>query len=664
MRFFTISLINIFLFLFAAGAFSQGLGDYRTSQSGNWNQLASWEVFDGSDWVPAMDYPNDPLISITIRSGHTIEYSNYNFNVQNVSVETNGRLYSNSTSNYYYLEVFGDIRVDGVIGNGEIVDGICLRPEGENTIISGSGECKFRRIRKITNTNTVTNLVFDMPVEIHYDGSGDALYNNAAGTILNITVNPGVTITLHSNLDLDDCTLILLSDAIGTAGIICPNVQNSSEQNTMVQQYIEKNNHWHFISSPVEDQAIQTEFVPSPIDNSFDFYQWHEDRTDHTAWENIRDDTGGVNPHFETIFTEGKGYLIAYDVSNSGSLVRHFRGTLNHGNKNLPVTSSLNAWNLIGNPFPCTLDWSSAGVDKSHVGGSAMYVWDQKLNGNIGGYRTHNGTIGTPAGTTSCIPAMNGFFVSAISGGNVAVDIDTDNPLISCSQSFYKSTIKPENYLRLMASNGQHSSELLVVMNENATNDFDVQFDAQKLFVFQESVPEIYSLDSDTLKLVINQFKEPPFSVPVYVNVQNPGNISFIASEIAGFEEPVQIRLLDKLLENEIDLKTTTNYEFYADSGDNANRFSLVFSSPVRIDVHERVQKTASIYYFDRKLHISDPWYRRGSLKIISIDGKTCATIELYGNKNTSIDVSEYRGIFIAELIYADEKTALTFFNY
>jgi len=51
----------------------QTLNDYRSKQSGQWNQVTTWERYDGAAWVAAAATPaNTTANVITIRNGHTI----------------------------------------------------------------------------------------------------------------------------------------------------------------------------------------------------------------------------------------------------------------------------------------------------------------------------------------------------------------------------------------------------------------------------------------------------------------------------------------------------------------------------------------------------------------------------------------------------------------
>src|SRR5690348_10834094 len=76
----TVLSISLFLFInftdsrkaFAAPV----LGDYRSTGSGNWNNAATWERFDGSNWNPATVAPTTADNIITVMNGHTVTVTN------------------------------------------------------------------------------------------------------------------------------------------------------------------------------------------------------------------------------------------------------------------------------------------------------------------------------------------------------------------------------------------------------------------------------------------------------------------------------------------------------------------------------------------------------------------------------------------------------------
>jgi len=52
-------------------AFAQQAGDYRSAASGNWSAAATWETFDGTNWVAAAAAPAGTE-TITVRGDDTV----------------------------------------------------------------------------------------------------------------------------------------------------------------------------------------------------------------------------------------------------------------------------------------------------------------------------------------------------------------------------------------------------------------------------------------------------------------------------------------------------------------------------------------------------------------------------------------------------------------
>ncbi len=65
--------IVLFMGFFTLGVWGQSTGDFRSAQSGNWNQTSTWERFDGSNWVNASAFPTASTAGvILIRQDHTV----------------------------------------------------------------------------------------------------------------------------------------------------------------------------------------------------------------------------------------------------------------------------------------------------------------------------------------------------------------------------------------------------------------------------------------------------------------------------------------------------------------------------------------------------------------------------------------------------------------
>jgi hypothetical protein len=72
----TIFKVLCFTIVFSSALFAQAAGDFQSHQTGNWNDAASWERFDGTSWItPAPSLPDSGVGRITILAGHTITVS-------------------------------------------------------------------------------------------------------------------------------------------------------------------------------------------------------------------------------------------------------------------------------------------------------------------------------------------------------------------------------------------------------------------------------------------------------------------------------------------------------------------------------------------------------------------------------------------------------------
>ncbi|MFN3755817.1 MAG: T9SS sorting signal type C domain-containing protein [Flavobacterium sp.] len=115
------TILLFFIVLFSSfGLSAQNVGDFRTKAAGPaaWNNAASWEVFNGTAWVNATNYPGQIAGSynVLVQGGHTIQNPNTPNNFGAVTVtgiisltQPNGVYYLNASSvhvtqNFGYIE--------------------------------------------------------------------------------------------------------------------------------------------------------------------------------------------------------------------------------------------------------------------------------------------------------------------------------------------------------------------------------------------------------------------------------------------------------------------------------------------------------------------------------------------------------------------------------
>ncbi len=187
-------------------------GDYGSWNSGPWNTLATWRVYDGSSWLtsPAAAAPPNSTHTVWIRPGTTVTaVFGAIYHCRNLMVEAGGKLFNNNTgpTSLSYVTIYGTtLRCDGVIGNSPTLDGISFNIEGVNVLLSGTGQFEAARLRKPLTTdlvpgpaNVTTNLTIDMDITLRFSGgSNTMIYNNNGNTStnFNVTINAGRTVNL------------------------------------------------------------------------------------------------------------------------------------------------------------------------------------------------------------------------------------------------------------------------------------------------------------------------------------------------------------------------------------------------------------------------------------------------------------------------------------
>lgn len=177
---------------------------YRTKISGDWDNAATWEYFNGTQWVDAVDYPSSAFIICpnplaTVQNGHTINVSTA-VEFGNVVVDEGG-----------ILEVQNDITFGIISGDTLTVNGTLIMHT--TSVVNGAGHFKIVAGGTIhvgavegINVSTATgniqvggSRIYSPGAHYVYIGTanqltGDALVQNTPG---NITINaPGFVVTL------------------------------------------------------------------------------------------------------------------------------------------------------------------------------------------------------------------------------------------------------------------------------------------------------------------------------------------------------------------------------------------------------------------------------------------------------------------------------------
>ena len=386
---------------------------------------------------------------------------------------------------------------------------------------------------------------------------------------------------------------------------------------------------WHLLSSPVVNQAISGTFTPSGAGNDYDFYRWNETTF---MWENQK-------VHFFSPFVVGKGYLVAYENTDT----KVFSGTFNTADVNWNNLTRTNpgdsmGWNLIGNPYPCAIEWGDWSLNNI---AALAKVWDEASSAYI------------DINPTGIVPAMNGLMVQVTAVGVGSLIIPKADRTHSTT-GWYKS----ENQRILLVARdldyGELAQQSVVRFNDAATVGYDSEFDCYFLYGY---APGFYSV-AEGKHLSTNTLPEWSTELVVPFMFEKNGSSNFMI-ELAESIEGYDVFLKDLKENITVNLTEMTNYAFTSQEGDDPERFEIMFGV-VGIDDIDALA-AAYVYSYNNKIIIANVTGAT-NMDIFNIQGQTVYNLSFNSTGSEVIAIDLSSGIYLVRLSNSGEiKTSKVF---
>ncbi|MBN1116783.1 MAG: T9SS type A sorting domain-containing protein [Bacteroidales bacterium] len=290
---------------------------------------------------------------------------------------------------------------------------------------------------------------------------------------------------------------------------------------------------------------------------------------------------------WEVVLNESLMPGVGYDVFTYVNKEINMTGAFNTGNVNINLTYTDGAevaehegWNLIGNPYPSAIDWDApTGWTRTNIN-NAIYIWNEEQQNFV----TYVGGTGANGGS-QYIPPMQGFFVKVSSPGSGSINMTNEVRHNNTTVSL-KSTFNYKNELKFKLTGSTYSDEAVIKLNKDATDGFDTQFDADKKFSDNSSVPQIYSYGENTNPLVINSLEETKEyrTVKLYSSLSNAGTYTLSVEGMNDFDYSKTLYLEDLVLDTLIDLNETKVYSFETDAITDSVRFVVHIGMPLTME--------------------------------------------------------------------------------
>jgi len=317
-----------------------------------------------------------------------------------------------------------------------------------------------------------------------------------------------------------------------------------------------------------------------PVGNGFLFW-FRGDRTSNLANKY----TPGTSAESVTMTATGtlnQGQVTVHDWYTASTSTLGYSTT--SGN------SSVRGDNLVGNPYPSSIDWENFQTTTTTTGiygtsvGNTIYELNQ-TNQNYGAYIKGGAGVGTNS-ATNIIASGQGFFVVASSSSAKLIfnesakstsQVTGSNLLMSTSNNLVASN----PYLRLrLRLDTVNMDDMLIRFNSLAQQNYSDSEDAPYKVGFGKG--SLASMSGDKVMLAINTMPLPKnnVSIPLVVNAANDGVYHIEMSELNQVPRLYDIWLMDAYKKDSVNMRDNKTYAFNIYKKDSTSfglsRFSLV----------------------------------------------------------------------------------------
>jgi hypothetical protein len=461
----------------------------------------------------------------------------------------------------------------------------------------------------------------------------------ATNVIINsLTIESGASLNVNSGNNLTVTGAIANSGTMALASnsnLIQGGITNNNTGNITLNRNssLLKRLDYTIWSSPVIN-AGQYLTTFSPLTVATRFYKYDETTN---FYNEIADPSA-------TPFARASGYLIRMpdtdtdvNYSTGGSITYPgvFTGIPNNGTitKTVTYVDAAHGYNMIGNPYPSTIDATAFITANSTNIESTLYFW-RKTNGASGtAYATYNslGSVATSSGDggtgseapNGTIQVGQGFFVKAKSTSDVTFT-NAMRITNNVNQFFKTKQVAEKNrvWLNLTNTAGVFSQTLVgyVAGAIQGVDGFDGKYINDSPVALTSTINnEEYTIQGRALPF------DPSDVVALNFKTDVVGDYTIALDHFDGvFTTGQDVYLLDSKTGIETDLKAGA-YSFTAATGTDKARFSLKFQKTLKVDAPEFNENSVTVYKINETLYVNSGVSVINKIKIFDIQGRLIA---------------------------------------
>ncbi|QBN20375.1 T9SS sorting signal type C domain-containing protein [Flavobacterium nackdongense] len=445
-------------------------------------------------------------------------------------------------------------------------------------------------------------------------------------SIKSLTIDSGSTLTINSTYNFtvkeaitNNGTLTVLNNA---NLIQVDNVSNGGAGTTTVNRNSNALSRLDYTiwSSPVTGTQKLTDFSPLTSQSPSRFYNYAETANQYTA----------IASPTTTTFAAGSGYLIrmpndAVPAPATQTFAGVFSGVPNNGTITNPITygGAALGYNLVGNPYPSTIDAQAFITANTTNIESSLYFW-RKINGATGSsYAVYNPLGATTATPSSAVPngtiqVGQGFFVKAKSASNVS--FTNAMRVANNSNQFFKTKQVQKDRLWLNLTGAADAfSQALVGYTADATLAVDM-YDAK--YINDSPIALTSSINNEEYTIQGRPAFDASDVVALNFKTDLAGDYTIALDHFDGvFATGQDVYLLDNTTGAETNLKNGS-YTFNATAGIDNSRFSLKYQKTLKVDEPKLNENTIRVYKNNGTLYVNSGSIAISSISVFDVQGR------------------------------------------
>jgi hypothetical protein len=381
-------------------------------------------------------------------------------------------------------------------------------------------------------------------------------------------------------------------------------------------------------------------------------------------------------------FAAAKGYAIRAANNQSATIPAEWTGSFtgipNNGTYPFNLThTTVNKFNLLGNPYPSTINATTFVTDNASVIEGTLYFYAHTLTMDVNGifppgtnYASWNATGGTAATevasnspnyhTPAVIPngtiqVGQGFFVEAKNNGSVS--FNNTQRINNQNHQFFKTTTENHHiWLNATSNDDTDLNQILIGYLEGATIGIDTNYDGKS---YGNVGNHLYSICNNE-KLVI-QGRALPFSttdeVPLGWYCETAGTFKLKLSNWDGiFQGNQDVFIKDNITGTTTNIKTTP-YTFTSTTGTFNNRFSIVFEQNLGETTHNLVANTVIVHKKDQVFQVSSQDKEIKDILIYDLTGRLLfQKKDIIAKTITLNEISQTNQVLLFKISFTDNQ--------